>query len=140
MQLSYNNQPLLAAGCYEAGDPCLTRMGRQVIAEMNRVGLAIDMGHSTERSTLEAIEISSRPIAITHANPAFWHAALRNKSDEVLTALGQSGGMLGFSVYPHHRRLRLGQIRRRRPRGHLRLGTGAIPLNLYSGQALRRNS
>jgi microsomal dipeptidase-like Zn-dependent dipeptidase len=102
MQLSYNNQSLLATGCYETEDPGITRMGRQVIAEMNRVGLVIDMSHSAERSTLEAIEISTRPIAITHANPAFWHAALRNKSDTVLKALGQSGGMLGFSVYPHH--------------------------------------
>ena len=102
MQLSYNNQSLLATGCYEAEDPGITRMGRQVIAEMNRVGLVIDMSHSAERSTLEAMEISTRPIAITHANPAFWHPALRNKSDDVLKALGQSGGMLGFSVYPHH--------------------------------------
>jgi microsomal dipeptidase-like Zn-dependent dipeptidase len=60
------------------------------------------MSHSGERSTLEAIEHSSRPIAITHANPASWHKALRNKSDTVLKALGETGGMLGFSVYPHH--------------------------------------
>jgi len=102
MQLSYNNQSLLATGCYEAEDPGITRMGREVIAEMNRVGLVIDMSHSSDRSTLEAIEISSRPIAITHANPAHWHAALRNKSDDVLKALAQSGGMLGLSLYPHH--------------------------------------
>ena len=100
MQLSYNNQSLLATGCYEAEDPGITRMGRQVIREMNRVGLVIDMSHSAERSTLEAIEISSRPIAITHANPHAWHAALRNKSDTVLKALAESGGMLGFSMYP----------------------------------------
>ena len=102
MQLSYNNQSLLATGCYEAEDPGITRMGREVIAEMNRVGLVIDMSHSAERSTLEAIEISERPIAITHANPASFHPALRNKSDRVLAALGASGGMLGLSLYPHH--------------------------------------
>jgi membrane dipeptidase len=102
MQLSYNNQSLLATGCYETEDPGITRMGRQVIAEMNRVGLVIDMSHSSERSTLEAIEHSSRPIAITHANPAHWHPALRNKSDDVLQALSETGGMLGFSMYPHH--------------------------------------
>ena len=102
MQLSYNNQSLLATGCYEAEDPGITRMGKQVIKEMNRVGLVVDMSHSAERSTMEAIELSERPIAITHANPAFWHPALRNKSNEVLKALGQSGGMLGFSIYPHH--------------------------------------
>jgi len=102
MQLTYNNQSLLGTGCYEENDPGITRMGKQVIKEMNRVGLVVDMSHSSERSTLEAIEISERPIAITHANPTFWHPALRNKSDEVLKALGESGGMLGFSVYPHH--------------------------------------
>ena len=102
MQLSYNNQSLLATGCYEEDDPGITRMGRQVIREMNRVGLVVDMSHSARRSTLEAIEISERPIAITHANPSFWFTALRNKSDDVLKALAESGGMLGFSMYPHH--------------------------------------
>lgn len=102
MQLTYNNQSLLATGCYEDDDTGLTRMGRQVVREMNRVGLVVDMSHSAERSTLEAIEYSERPIAITHANPSFWHPALRNKSDTVLKALAESGGMLGFSIYPHH--------------------------------------
>jgi microsomal dipeptidase-like Zn-dependent dipeptidase len=64
--------------------------------------MVVDMSHSGERSTLEAIEHSSRPIAITHANPASWHPALRNKSEAVLRALAESGGMLGFSIYPHH--------------------------------------
>ncbi|WP_297776119.1 membrane dipeptidase [uncultured Roseovarius sp.] len=104
MQLTYNNQSLLATGCYEAEDTGLTRMGREVVAEMNRVGLVIDMSHSGERSTLDAITQSSRPIAITHANPAAWHPARRNKSDQVLRLLAESGGMLGFSVYPHHLR------------------------------------
>ncbi len=102
MQLSYNNQSMLATGCYEAEDPGITRMGREVIEEMNRVGLVVDMSHSAERSTLEAIQISARPIVITHANPAFWAPALRNKSNTVLEALAQTGGMMGFSLYPHH--------------------------------------
>ena len=102
MQLSYNNQSVLATGCYEDDDPGITRFGKQVIQEMNRVGMVIDMSHSAERSTLEAIELSERPIAITHANPTFFQPALRNKSDEVIKALGQSGGMLGFSLYPFH--------------------------------------
>ncbi|MEN8892455.1 membrane dipeptidase [Planktotalea arctica] len=102
MQLTYNNQSLLATGCYEDEDTGLTRMGKQVVREMNRVGMVVDMSHSADRSTLEAIDHSSRPIAITHANPHWWHPALRNKSDEVLKALTGRGGMLGFSVYPHH--------------------------------------
>jgi membrane dipeptidase len=102
MQLTYNNQSLLATGCYEAEDHGLSRMGREVVREMNRVGMVVDMSHSGERSTLEAIEHSTRPIAITHANPASWHPARRNKSDTVLKALAESGGMLGLSLYPHH--------------------------------------
>ena len=102
MQLTYNNQSLLATGCYEDDDTGLTRMGREVVEEMNRVGLVVDMSHSAERSTLEAIEHSQRPIAISHANPSFWHPARRNKSDDVLKALAASGGMLGVSLYPHH--------------------------------------
>lgn len=104
MQLSYNNQSLLATGCYETADSGLTRMGRAVVAEMNRVGMVVDMSHSAEGSTLAAIEHSTRPIAVTHANPAFWHPARRNKSDTVIGALAASGGMLGFSLYPHHLR------------------------------------
>lgn len=102
MQLTYNNQSLLATGCYEQNDGGVTRMGREVVREMNRLGMVVDMSHSSERSTLEAIEISERPIAITHANPSFWHPALRNKSEEVLVELARSGGMLGLSLYPHH--------------------------------------
>jgi len=70
MQLTYNNQSLLATGCYEDGDSGITRFGREVIKEMNRVGMVIDMSHSAENSTLQAIDLSERPIAITHA--AHW--------------------------------------------------------------------
>tara|TARA_B100001540_G_scaffold251482_1_gene227678 strand:+ start:293 stop:841 length:549 start_codon:yes stop_codon:yes gene_type:complete len=69
---------------------------------MNRLGIVIDMSHSAEKSTLDAIEISNKPIAITHANPSFWHSAKRNKSENVLKILSESGGMLGLSLYPHH--------------------------------------
>ena len=102
MQLTYNNQSLLATGCYEAEDAGITRMGRQVIREMNRVGLVVDMSHSADRSTIEAAEISERPIAITHANPHEWSPALRNKRHDVIRAVTEAGGMFGFSLYPHH--------------------------------------
>ncbi len=102
MQLTYNNQSLLACGCYESEDSGITRMGKQVIKEMNRVGMVIDMSHSADRSTIEAAELSTRPIAITHANPHAWAPALRNKRDAVIQAVTENGGMLGFSLYPHH--------------------------------------
>ena len=102
MQLTYNNQSLLATGCYEKIDSGVTNFGREAIKEMNRVGIVIDMSHSAEKSTMDAIEISEKPIAITHANPSFWHAAKRNKSSDLLKMLSDSGGMLGLSLYPHH--------------------------------------
>ena len=102
MQLTYNNQSLLATGCYEDEDTGLTRMGKQVVREMNLVGLVVDMSHSADRSTIEAADFSERPIAITHANPHAWQPALRNKRDEVIRAVTSNGGMLGFSLYPHH--------------------------------------
>ena len=98
MQLSYNNQSLLATGCYEENDPGITRMGKEVIKEMNRVGMVVDMSHSSEKSTLQAIETSERPIVISHANPSFWHPAKRNKSNNVLSILAENDGILGFSV------------------------------------------
>ena len=104
MQLTYNNQSLLATGCYEKIDSGVTNFGREAIKEMNRVGIVVDMSHSAEKSTFDAIEISEKPIAITHANPAFWHPAKRNKSNDLLQTLGNSGGMLGLSLYPHHLR------------------------------------
>jgi len=102
MQLTYNNQSLLATGCYEKIDSGVTNFGREVIKEMNRVGVVIDMSHSAEKSTFDAIELSQKPIAITHANPTFWHAVKRNKSTDLLKTLNESGGMLGLSLYPHH--------------------------------------
>jgi membrane dipeptidase len=102
MQLTYNNQSLLGSGWMEAVDAGVTRMGREVIAEMNRLGIVIDMSHSGERTTLETIDISRRPIALTHANPDWWRMTSRNKSRRVLTALADSGGILGLSLYPHH--------------------------------------
>ena len=102
MQLTYNNQSPLATGCYEKVDSGVTNFGREVIKEMNSVGVVIDMSHSAEQSTLDAINISEKPIAITHANPKFWHSAKRNKSNDLLKTLADSGGMLGLSLYAHH--------------------------------------
>ncbi len=102
MQLTYNNQSLIGAGCYESDDAGLTKFGRNVIHEMNRLGMIIDLSHTSERTSLEAIAMSERPVAITHANPLFFHSSLRNKSNELLKDLAQNEGMLGFSLYPLH--------------------------------------
>ena len=58
MQLTYNNQSLLATACYEEVDSGVTNFGREVIREMNRVGLVVDVSHSAEKSTIDALELS----------------------------------------------------------------------------------
>ena len=102
MQITYNNLSLLGAGCYELDDPGLSRMGREVLAEMNRVGMIADLSHSAERTSRETIEHSRRPVAVTHANPMFFHDSPRGVSEAVMRALAESGGMLGFSLYVKH--------------------------------------
>jgi len=102
MQLSYNNQSALCGGCYEQVETGLSRFGKKVVREMNRSGMIIDMSHSCEKSTREAIEHSERPIVISHAQSLSFRKALRNKSDQLLKLLGESGGMLGMSFYPFH--------------------------------------
>ncbi len=104
MQLTYNRQSLLAAGWQEEVDGGVTVMGREVIAEMNRLGVIVDLSHTAERSCLDAIEASSMPVAATHANPRSWRDTGRNKSEAVIAALAETGGMLGLSLYPHHLR------------------------------------
>jgi microsomal dipeptidase-like Zn-dependent dipeptidase len=102
MQLTYNNQSLLGCGWMEREDSGVTRMGREVIREMNRVGMAIDLSHAGERTALEAIALSQRPVVVSHANPRWLRETARNVSKTLLMALADSGGLLGLSLYPAH--------------------------------------
>ncbi|MEM8697704.1 MAG: membrane dipeptidase [Pseudomonadota bacterium] len=102
MQLTYNIQSLLGAGWQEPEDGGLTAMGREVVAEMNRLGMIIDLSHAGERTALEAIAASARPVCVTHANPRHARETGRNVSDRLLAALAETGGILGLSLYPHH--------------------------------------
>jgi membrane dipeptidase len=102
MQLTYNNQSLLGSGWMEREDGGVTRMGREAIAEMNRVGMAIDLSHAGERTALDAIDLSKRPVVISHANPRWLKDTARNVSKTVLKALRAQGGLLGLSLYPVH--------------------------------------
>src|SRR5699024_9180684 len=101
MQLTYNNQNLIGSSCYEKNDTGLSRYGKLVVREMNRVGMLIDLSHVGDQTSLDAIRLSTRPVAITHANPRWLYPTKRNKSREVLTALRENGGVLGICAYPH---------------------------------------
>lgn len=99
VQLTYNNQNALGSSCYEEHDQGLARFGKEVIREMNRVGLLIDLSHVGNRTSLDAIECSEKPVAITHANMASLFAHKRNKSDDVVKRLAERGGVLGCTTY-----------------------------------------
>lgn len=106
IQLTYNIQNLVAGSCYEEKDGGVSsRFGRNVIKEMNRVGILVDLSHCGEQTCLDAIEISDRPVAITHGNPAEFvgdtiELKQRNRSNKVIQALTEKGGMIGLSMYP----------------------------------------
>ena len=100
IQLTYNNQNLVGSGCYEDEDNGLSYYGREVIKEMNRLGVMVDLSHVGERTSMDAIEVSTQPVAITHANPVWAKAVKRNKSDTLLRALAESGGVVGLNLEP----------------------------------------
>jgi microsomal dipeptidase-like Zn-dependent dipeptidase len=99
VQLTYNNQNSLAGSCYEAEDSGLARFGREVIKEMNRAGMLVDLSHVGNRSTLDAVRFSQKPVAITHANADSLFPHKRNKTDDVLRALRDNGGVIGCATY-----------------------------------------
>ncbi|MFI5662882.1 dipeptidase [Streptomyces sp. NPDC051684] len=99
MQLTYNNQNAIGGSCYEPEDSGLSRFGREVVQEMNRLGMVVDLSHVGERTGLDAVRVSGRPVAVTHANPRSLYDHPRNKGDELLKALAAGGGMLGLATY-----------------------------------------
>ncbi len=99
IQLTYNNQNELGGSCYEAEDSGLARFGREVVREMNRCGILVDLSHVGDRTTLDAIRCSEKPVAVTHANAKSLFDHKRNKSDVVLKALAETGGALGCAAY-----------------------------------------
>lgn len=101
VQLTYNTANHVGSSCYETADCGLTRFGKHVVREMNRVGMVVDLSHCGDRTAVDAIGHSERPVAITHANLAARWAHPRNKSAELLRALAQAGGVLGCSPYVH---------------------------------------
>ncbi len=100
IQLTYNFKNSVGCGCMEPADTGLTDFGKNVVAEMNRLGMLVDLSHCGYKTTLDAIYASSKPIAITHANPKSLCNIPRNKTDEELKAAAESGGVIGLVVFP----------------------------------------
>jgi len=99
-QLTYNTQNLAGSGCYESRDSGLSDWGRELVAEMNRVGILIDLSHVGSRTSEDTIRESSKPVAYTHCLPSALKPHPRNKSDGELRFIADEGGMIGVTMFP----------------------------------------
>jgi membrane dipeptidase len=98
-QLTYDEGNRLGGGCRSHRDGGLTAFGAEVVAEMDRVGMAIDVSHCGERTTLDAIRLSRKPVLVTHSNcRALVPDQPRCKSDRVIRELARHGGVMGVTV------------------------------------------
>jgi membrane dipeptidase len=100
IQLAYMEANLAGQGCLERIDAGLTGFGLEMIEEMNRLGILIDLSHVGYRTTMEAIEASKKPVVFTHANPKSLCDHPRNKTDDAIKALVKKGGVIGATVFP----------------------------------------
>ncbi len=99
--IAYSDANALGSGLAEARDGGLTAFGRRAVTRMNKLGLAIDVSHSSDRTALDVCEVSDRPVLMTHAGArAVWDTA-RMKPDDVLRAIAATGGVIGMSAAPH---------------------------------------
>jgi membrane dipeptidase len=101
MQLSYNRKSPFAAGVMEPDGGGLTPLGRQAVAEMNRLGIAIDLSHANPATTADVLELSGKAPLMTHAGCMAIHSHPRNKTDEQLRALADRGGVVGIFDLPY---------------------------------------
>ena len=99
MQLTYNFRNALGDGCLEPEEAGLTLLGRQCVRIMNQAGIAIDLSHVGQKTMWGAIEASRQPVLITHANARALVNLARNKTDDIIKAVAQKGGVIGASIY-----------------------------------------
>ncbi len=100
IQLTYNRRNLLGDGCLEPGNAGLSGLGRRVVARMNELGMLVDLSHCGQRTTSEGIEVSKKPVAITHSGCLAINDVPRNKPDAILRALAERGGVVGIYLMP----------------------------------------
>lgn len=97
MQLTYQRQNWIGSGCGEQSDDGLTNFGRQFVKEMNQIGMVVDVSHCGQKTSVQAMEVSSKPIMITHSFSAKLSPHIRAKSDDTIRALGKHGGVIGIT-------------------------------------------
>ncbi len=98
-QITYNTQNLVGSGCYESRDGGLSEFGREVVAEMNRVGMLCDLSHVGSKTSEDVILASTGPVAYSHCLPSALKAHPRNKSDRDLRFMAERGGFIGVTMF-----------------------------------------
>jgi membrane dipeptidase len=101
MGIAYSEANALGSGLKERGDGGLTAFGERAVERMNKLGMAIDVSHSGDRTSLDVIEASTRPVLITHAGSRSVWDSRRMKPDEVIVACAERGGVIGLEAAPH---------------------------------------
>jgi membrane dipeptidase len=101
MGVAYSESNTLGSGLKEPRDGGLTEFGRRAVERMNKLGIAVDVSHSSDLTCLDTFEVSSKPVLITHAGArALWDTP-RMKPDDVLRGCAQTGGVIGIEAAPH---------------------------------------
>jgi membrane dipeptidase len=100
VQLTYNLRNLFGDGCLERVDGGLSRFGMALVERLNALGLVVDTSHCSDRTTLDAVEASERPVAVTHAAARALSRHPRAKPDEVLRLVAETGGYVGVVAMP----------------------------------------
>jgi len=100
MQLAYNTKNLIGDGAEERTDSGMSRFGIKAIARMNQAGVIVDCSHTGHRTALDAVEFSSAPVVISHANPRAVHDNPRNIPDDLIKAIAGTGGTIGVVGFP----------------------------------------
>ncbi|ACO47553.1 membrane dipeptidase [Deinococcus deserti] len=99
--IAYSEGNQLGGGLKEPRDGGLTTFGRQAVRRMNRLGMAIDVSHSGDQTSLDTIEVSDKPVFITHAGARQLWNSNRLKPDDVIRACAEKGGVIGIEAAPH---------------------------------------
>jgi membrane dipeptidase len=114
MQLTYQRQNWVASGCGEEVDGGVSMFGRTLIAEMDELGIVVDLSHCGSLTSMQGMELTKNPAIFTHAHPNEMTPHIRAKSDDILRAMADQGGVIGitalsaFLAYPDNPRERPG--------------------------------
>ena len=147
LHVTYNRRNLLGDGCAEQANGGLSDLGRAAIAEMNRVGVIVDVAHSGWRTSLEAAKASRRPMVASHSAAAAVNKHVRAKPDDVIEAIAGTGGYVGICCIPEFlgrgRDLNamldhIDHVVKRFGPSHVAIGTDISYVSSYSEAANRR--